>query len=68
MAIPKLTQRGFWTRIVVFGTSVLVYGLGLRVMARAHSIAGIAIFSLLILSSGAGLVATVTRRPSRRPR
>jgi len=68
MAIPTFTQRGFWTRIVVFGASLLVYGWGFSLMARAQTIAGIAIFSLLILFSGAGLVATVTRRPSRPPR
>ena len=65
MATPPFTPRGFWTRIVVFGASLLVYGWGFRVMARAHALAGIAIFALLILFSGAGLVATVTRRPSR---
>jgi hypothetical protein len=68
MAIPALTRRGFWTRIVVFGASLLVYAWGLRLMAREHSIAGLAIFSLLVLFSGAGLIATVTRRPTRRPR
>jgi hypothetical protein len=52
----------------VFGASLLVYGWGFRVMARAHTIAGITIFALLILFSGAGLFATVTRRPSRPPR
>jgi hypothetical protein len=68
MAIPTFTARGFWTRIVVFGASLLVYGWGLRLMARAHSIAGIAIFSLLVLFSGVGLIVTVTRRPARRAR
>jgi hypothetical protein len=71
MAIPAFTHRGFWTRIVVFGASLLVYAWGVRLMAREHSIVGvlgIAVFSLLILFSGAGLIATVMRRPPRRSR
>ena len=71
MAIPVLTHRGFWTRIVVFRASLLVYAWGVRLMAREHSIIGllgIAVFSLLILFSGAGLIATVMRRPPRRSR
>jgi hypothetical protein len=68
MAIPAFTQRGFWTRIVVFSASLLIYAWGLRLMAREHSILGIAIFSILILFSGAGLIATVIRRPPRRSR
>jgi hypothetical protein len=71
MAIPAFTHRGFWTRIVVFGASLLVYAWGIRLMAREHSIVGvlgIAVFSLLILFSGAGLIATVVRRPPRRSR
>ena len=71
MAIPALTHRGFWTRIVVFGTSLLVYAWGVRLMAREHSsvgVLGIADFSLLILFSGGGLIPTVMRRPPRRSR
>jgi hypothetical protein len=71
MAIPAFTPRGFWTRIVVFGASLLVYAWGVRLMAREHSIVGvlgIAVFSLLILFSGGGLIATLMRRPPRRSR
>jgi hypothetical protein len=71
MAIPAFTHRGFWTRIVVFGASLLIYAWGIRLMAREHNIVGvlgIAVFSLLILFSGAGLMATVVRRPPRRSR
>jgi hypothetical protein len=25
MALPALTHRGFWTRIVVFGASLLIF-------------------------------------------
>jgi hypothetical protein len=68
MAIPAFTHRGFWTRIVVFGTGLLVYAWGARLMAQEDSIVGVALFSLLILFSGAGLIATLMRRPPRRPR
>jgi predicted cation transporter len=71
MAIPAFTHRGYWTRVVVFGAGLLVYAWGLRLMAQEHSVVGvlgIAVFSLLILFSGAGLIATVMRRPPRRSR
>jgi hypothetical protein len=68
MATAALTHRGFWTRIVVFGTGLLLYAWGTRLMAREDSIIGVALFSLLILFSGAGLIATLMRRPPRRPR
>jgi hypothetical protein len=68
MAIPTFTQRGFWARIVVFGGSVLLYAWVVRLMTREHSTAGIVLFSLLALFSFAGLIATLMRRPSRRPR
>jgi hypothetical protein len=71
MGIPTLTPRGFWTRIVVFGASLLVYAWGVRLMAREHSIVGIlgiAVFSLLILFSGGGLIATLMSRSPRRSR
>ena len=67
MAIPALTHRGFWTRIVVFSASLLLYAWVARLMAREHSFIGVALFSLLILFSGAGLIATLMRRPPRRP-
>jgi hypothetical protein len=69
VAIPAFTNRGFWARIVVFGVSLLIYAWGVRLMAREHSIVGvlgIALFSLLILFSGAALIATVMRPPPRR--
>jgi hypothetical protein len=71
MAIPAITHRGFWTRIVVFGASLLVYAWGVRLMARGHSIVGIlgvAVFSLLMVFSGGGLIATPTSRSPRRSR
>jgi hypothetical protein len=71
VAIPAFTHRGFWTRIVVFGASLLVYAWGVRLMAREQSIVGvlgIAVFSLLILFSGGGLIATLMSRSPRRSR
>ena len=62
------TQRGFWARIVVFGGSLLLYAWVVRLMTREHSTAGIVLFSLLALFSVAGLIVTLMRRPSRRPR
>jgi hypothetical protein len=68
MANASLTHRGFWTRIVVFGAGLLVYAWGARLMARENSIVGVALFSVLILFSGGGLIATIMRRPPRRTR
>ena len=68
MAIAALSRRGFWTRIVVFSASLLLYAWVVRLMTREHSIVGILLFFLLALFSIAGLIATVVRRPSRRPR
>jgi hypothetical protein len=67
MAISALTHRGFWTRIVVFTASLLLYAWIVRLMTREQSIVGIVLFSFLALVSVAGLIATVRRRPSRRP-
>ena len=63
MAIPALTRRGFWTRIVVFGASLLIYAWVVGLMTREHSIIGIALFSFLALLSVAALIATVMRPP-----
>jgi ATP/ADP translocase len=68
MEIRALTHRGYWTRIVVFTASLLLYAWIVRLMTQENSIAGIVLFSLLALASVAGLIATVTRRPSSRPR
>ena len=54
MAIPTFTQRGFWTRIVVFGGSLLLYAWVVRLMTREHSTAGIVLFSLLAPSASPG--------------
>ena len=68
MAIPALTHRGFWTRIVVFTASLLLYAWIVRLMTREQSILGIVLFALLALVSVAGLIVTVMRRPSRNPK
>ena len=63
MAIPALTHRSFWTRLVVFGVNVLLYAWVVRLMTQEHSIIGTVLFSLLTLASVAGLIATIMRRP-----
>jgi hypothetical protein len=68
MTLPAFTPRGFWVRIVVFGGSLLVYLWGVPIMRREHSLAGVALLSLLAVLSLTRLIATVMRRPSRRPR
>jgi hypothetical protein len=68
MTLPAFTPRGFWIRIVVFGGSLVVYLWGAMIMSREHSIAGVALLSLLALLSLTQLIVTVMRQPSRRPR
>jgi hypothetical protein len=68
MTLPAFTHRGFWIRIVVFGGSLLVYLGGMLIMSREHSLAGVALLSLLALLSLTRLIVTVMRRPTRRPR
>jgi hypothetical protein len=63
MGIPALTHRGFWTRLVVFGASLLLYAWVVRLMTREHSIVGISLFAFMALFSIAGLIATIIRRP-----
>jgi hypothetical protein len=60
MALPALTHRGFWTRIVVFGAML--------VMVRERSPAGVALTCLLALLSLTRIIVTVIRRPARSPR
>jgi hypothetical protein len=68
MTLPAVTPRGFWIRIVVFGGSLVVYLWGAMIMSREHSLAGVALLSLLALLSLTQLIVTVMRQPSRRPR
>jgi hypothetical protein len=68
MTLPAFTPRGFWIRIVVFGGSLVVYLWGAMIMSREHSLAGVALLSLLALLSLTQLIVTVMRQPSRRPR
>ena len=66
--LPAFTPRGFWVRIVVFGGSLLVYLLGILIMSREHSLAGVVLLFLLAVLSLTRLIVTVMRRPFRRPR
>ena len=66
MTLPHLTRRAFWTRVAVFGASLLVYAWALRFMARQHSLLGLALFSLLATLSLAKLLATLWLRHAAR--
>jgi hypothetical protein len=68
MALPALTHRGFWTRIVVFGASLLIFVGAMLVMVRERSPAGVALTCLLALLSLTRIIVTVIRRPARSPR
>jgi hypothetical protein len=65
MTLPAVTPRGFWIRIVVFGGSMVVYLWGAMIISREHSLAGVALLTILSLTR---LIVTVMRQPSRRPR
>jgi hypothetical protein len=45
MAIPALTHRSFWTRLVVCGGSVLLYAWVVRLMTQEHSTIGTVLFA-----------------------
>jgi hypothetical protein len=68
MALPALTHRGFWTRIVVFGASLLIFVGAMLVMVPERSPAGVALTCLLALLSLTRIIVTVIRRPARSPR
>jgi hypothetical protein len=68
MALPALTPRGFWTRVAVFGASLVVYMWAVLIMAREDSLLGIVLLSLGALLSLTRLVVIVRHRPSRRPK
>jgi hypothetical protein len=68
MALPALTHRGFWTRIVVFGVSLLVFVGAVLVMVQERSPAGVALTYLLALLSLTRIIVTIMRRPTRSPR
>ena len=62
-----MQSRGFWTRIVVFGASLLVFVGAVLVMFRERSLAGVALTSLLALLSLTRIIVTVRRRSSQSP-
>jgi hypothetical protein len=66
MALPVLTRRGFWVRVVVLSANLLCYLSVALVMAWKHSLAAVVLIGVLSLFPLAGLVATFWRRPPRR--
>jgi hypothetical protein len=67
MTLPAFTARGFWTRVVVFGVSLLVYLWAVLIMTREHSVVGVVLVSVLALLSLTRLIVTIRRRPARPP-
>jgi hypothetical protein len=41
MTLPALSPRGFWTRVAVFGASLVVYMWAVLIMAREDSLVGV---------------------------
>jgi hypothetical protein len=46
MTLPALSPRGFWTRVAVFGASLVVYMWAVLIMAREDSLVGVVLLSL----------------------
>jgi hypothetical protein len=68
MTLPALTPRGFWTRVAVFGASLVVYMWAVLIMAREDSLVGVVLLSFGALLGLTRLVVIVWLRPSRRPK
>jgi hypothetical protein len=64
MTLPALTPRGFWTRVAVFGASLVVYVWAVLIMAREDSLVGVVLPSLGALLGLTRLVVIVWLRPS----
>jgi bacteriorhodopsin len=67
MAVPLLTRRGFWWRVVVCTINVLCCLWMIFIMVRRHSLGAavaVGVFGLIPLGS---LVATFWLRPRRHP-
>jgi hypothetical protein len=60
-------SRGFWTRIVVFGASLLVFVGAVLVMFRERSLTGVALTSLLALLSLTRIIGAGRFRARRSP-
>jgi hypothetical protein len=66
MSIPRLTPRGFWTRVAVFGASLLVGVWAGLIMLREGSLIGVVLLSLWALLNLTRLVVTVVKLRPRR--
>jgi hypothetical protein len=65
MAVPPLTRRGFWWRIVVSTTTLLCYLWMILVLVRRHWIGAAVLVGVLGLFPLGSLVATLWRKPRR---
>jgi hypothetical protein len=65
MAVPPLTRRGFWWRVVVSSITLLCYLWLIFVLVRRDWFGAALLVGLLGLFSLGSLVATFWRRPRR---
>jgi hypothetical protein len=65
MAVPPLTRRGFWWRVVISTITLLCYIWIVVVLIRRHWLGAAALVGVLGLFSLVSLAATLWRRPRR---
>jgi hypothetical protein len=65
MAVPPLTRRGFWWRVVVSTITLLCYPWMVVVLIQRHWLGAAALVGVLGLLSLGSLTATMWRRPRR---
>jgi hypothetical protein len=66
MAVPPLTRRGFWWRVVVSAITLLCYLWMIFVLVGRHWFAAAVLVGVLGLFLLGSLVATFWRKPRRR--
>jgi hypothetical protein len=65
MAVPPLTRRGFWWRVVVSTITLLCYSWIIFVLVHRHLFGAAVLVGVLGLFSLGSLAATFWRRPRR---
>jgi hypothetical protein len=65
MAVPPLTRRGFWWRVVVSTITLLCYIWMIFVLVRRHWLGAAVLVGVLGLFPSASLLATFWRKPRR---
>ena len=63
MTLPPLTTRGFWTRVVLLGASLLAVLWAVLIMMQEHSRIGVVLLLLPTILSLTQLFMTISRRP-----